>query len=225
MAGSLNKVLLIGRLGADPEIKQMVNGKSVARLSLATSQSWKDKNKILHEGSVLEVQNNFDVIQCKECGFAHIVPIPTEEELQTIYVHEYYDEEKPLYIDRYIEDQEWHDAENLRRYDIFEQHVTTKHRKILDIGSGPGLFLKLGKERGWDVQGIEPSQKAYEYSSKQLGLNVFNGFFNKDTYKKFGTFDVVNLSLVLEHIPNPEELIKLIKLIMIIMILNGLLMN
>ena len=43
MAGSLNKVLLIGRLGADPEIKQMVNGKSVARLSLATSQSWKDK--------------------------------------------------------------------------------------------------------------------------------------------------------------------------------------
>jgi len=44
MAGSLNKVLLIGRLGADPEIKQMVNGKSVARLSLATSNTWKDKN-------------------------------------------------------------------------------------------------------------------------------------------------------------------------------------
>ena len=44
MSGSLNKVFLIGRLGADPEIKQMVNGKNVARLSLATSQSWKDKN-------------------------------------------------------------------------------------------------------------------------------------------------------------------------------------
>ena len=44
MAGSLNKVLLIGRLGADPEIKQMTNGKSVARLSLATSNTWKDKN-------------------------------------------------------------------------------------------------------------------------------------------------------------------------------------
>tara|TARA_B100000579_G_C22494709_1_gene694086 strand:- start:208 stop:666 length:459 start_codon:yes stop_codon:yes gene_type:complete len=43
MAGSLNKVQLIGRLGADPEIKQMVNGKNVARLSVATSQSWKDK--------------------------------------------------------------------------------------------------------------------------------------------------------------------------------------
>jgi single-strand DNA-binding protein len=44
MAGSLNKVQLIGRLGADPDIKQMVNGKSVARLSIATSQSWKDKS-------------------------------------------------------------------------------------------------------------------------------------------------------------------------------------
>ena len=44
MAGRLNKVQLIGRLGADPEVKQMVNGKSVARLSLATSQTWKDKN-------------------------------------------------------------------------------------------------------------------------------------------------------------------------------------
>ena len=44
MAGSLNKVLLIGRLGADPEIKQMVNGKSVARFSIATSQTWKDKS-------------------------------------------------------------------------------------------------------------------------------------------------------------------------------------
>ena len=44
MSGSLNKVQIIGRLGADPEIKQMVNGKNVARLSVATSQSWKDKN-------------------------------------------------------------------------------------------------------------------------------------------------------------------------------------
>jgi single-strand DNA-binding protein len=44
MANSLNKVLLIGRVGNDPEIKQMQNGKSVARLSVATSETWKDKN-------------------------------------------------------------------------------------------------------------------------------------------------------------------------------------
>ncbi len=44
MAGSLNKVLLICRLGNDSEIKQMQKGKSVARLSVATSESWKDKS-------------------------------------------------------------------------------------------------------------------------------------------------------------------------------------
>ena len=44
MAGSLNKVQLIGRLGADPEIKQMVNGKKCCKIELATSQSWKDKS-------------------------------------------------------------------------------------------------------------------------------------------------------------------------------------
>ena len=44
MANSLNKVLLIGRVGNDPEIKKMQNGKSVARLSVATSETWKDKN-------------------------------------------------------------------------------------------------------------------------------------------------------------------------------------
>jgi len=44
MAGSLNKVLLIGRLGTDPEIKQTQGGKGFASLSVANSENWKDKN-------------------------------------------------------------------------------------------------------------------------------------------------------------------------------------
>jgi single-strand DNA-binding protein len=43
MAGSVNKVVLIGNLGRDPEIRTMQNGGKVANLSLATSESWKDK--------------------------------------------------------------------------------------------------------------------------------------------------------------------------------------
>ena len=43
MAGSVNKVILIGNLGADPEIKTMQSGDRVANLSVATSESWKDK--------------------------------------------------------------------------------------------------------------------------------------------------------------------------------------
>lgn len=44
MAGSLNKVTLIGNVGADPEVRNLTSGNAVANLSLATSESWKDKN-------------------------------------------------------------------------------------------------------------------------------------------------------------------------------------
>ena len=44
MSGSVNKVILLGRLGADPEIRTTQDGKDIARFSLATSNRWKDKN-------------------------------------------------------------------------------------------------------------------------------------------------------------------------------------
>jgi len=44
MAGSLNKVMLIGNLGQDPEIRSFQNGGRVANLRIATSETWKDKN-------------------------------------------------------------------------------------------------------------------------------------------------------------------------------------
>ena len=83
MAGSLNKVLLIGRLGNDPEIKQMQNGKSVARLSVATSESWKDKNtgekKEKTEWVMVEALSQFKVTYMVE------VPVgKTEYALDTV---------------------------------------------------------------------------------------------------------------------------------------------
>jgi single-strand DNA-binding protein len=44
MAGSVNKVILIGNLGADPEVRTFQNGGKVANLRIATSETWKDKN-------------------------------------------------------------------------------------------------------------------------------------------------------------------------------------
>ena len=44
MAGSVNKVILIGNLGADPEVKSFQNGGRIANLRVATSEQWKDKN-------------------------------------------------------------------------------------------------------------------------------------------------------------------------------------
>lgn len=44
MAGSINKVILIGNLGADPEVRSFQNGGKVCNLRIATSETWKDKN-------------------------------------------------------------------------------------------------------------------------------------------------------------------------------------
>ncbi|MBX2834462.1 MAG: single-stranded DNA-binding protein [Micavibrio sp.] len=43
MAGSVNKVILVGNLGADPDVRAMQSGDNVVNLSIATSESWKDK--------------------------------------------------------------------------------------------------------------------------------------------------------------------------------------
>ena len=44
MAGSVNKVILVGNLGRDPEVRNMQNGDPIVHLNLATSEQWKDKN-------------------------------------------------------------------------------------------------------------------------------------------------------------------------------------
>lgn len=44
MAGSVNKVILVGNLGADPEIRRTQDGRPIANLRIATSESWRDRN-------------------------------------------------------------------------------------------------------------------------------------------------------------------------------------
>lgn len=167
------------------------------------------KNWQGHAGPVASSANGFDVIDCRQCGFKHIVPIPTEAELEQAYRHEYYTQEKPLYIERYTEDLEWWNTVYTHRFEILEKHLPVQRRSILDIGSGPGFFLLNGKNRGWRVKGVEPSLRAAEHS-RALGLDVDNLFFSEKTAPGIGIFDVVNMGEVLEHIPDPAALLKLV---------------
>lgn len=170
----------------------------------ATIKKWQN-----HEGQVVAAANGFDVIECVQCGFKHIIAIPTEQELEQVYRDEYYTQEKPLYLERYREDLEWWNTVYTRRYEILEQHLPPFHRKILDIGSGPGYFLLHGKNRGWQVQGLEPSLQAAEHS-RSLGLDIVNIFFTEQTAPSLEKYDAINMGEVLEHIPNPAAILKLI---------------
>lgn len=161
-----------------------------------------------HQGEHYAKRAEFDVILCDTCGFKHTVPLPSESDLEKFYGHHFYTEAKPAYFSHYEEDLEWWNLTYQERYDLFDRFLSDRSsRRILDIGSGPGYFLLRGKENGWETVGIEPSEAAADYS-RQLGLNIIQSVFSEAVAKSIGQFDVVNLSEVLEHIPNPEQILK-----------------
>ncbi|MBF0506848.1 MAG: class I SAM-dependent methyltransferase [Nitrospirae bacterium] len=160
----------------------------------------------MHKGRIIDNANGYDIIECEQCGFVHITPLPTQEDLDKIYKEEYYTTEKPLFIQRQQEDLEWWNIVYDDRYDFFEQNLSQDKRRLLDIGCGPGFFLKRGQERGWKPLGIEPSTQAVAHA-KNLGIDVLNCFLDDSEIKDRGAiFDVVHMSEVLEHIPDPAAL-------------------
>ncbi|MEC4673638.1 MAG: class I SAM-dependent methyltransferase, partial [Nitrospirota bacterium] len=161
-----------------------------------------------HNGDILDSIGSFDVIECGPCGFKHIVPIPTPKDLDQVYRDDYYAREKPLYLAEHREDLEWWNVVYDERYDMFESLVPPTTRRILDVGSGPGYFLKRGQDRGWTTVGIEPSHQAASHSL-ELGLNIIEGFLEESLIGTLGSFDVIHMHEVLEHIPHPADLIQL----------------
>ena len=163
-----------------------------------------------HYGEVIDTKEGFDVIECEVCGFKHIIPIPTPEELDELYKEEFYSTEKPRYFKDTEEDLEWWEMSYCNYYQIFEEYCPKGSRRLLEIGSGPGYFLKCGKELGWDVLGFEPSKQACEYSQK-FNVKVVNDFFSERNADKYGKFDVMYMNTVIEHLPDPISLIKTTK--------------
>ena len=87
MAGSVNKVILVGNLGADPEIKRTQDGRPIANLSVATSDTWRDKNTgerkektewhrvvIFSEGLCkITLEGHQELVRCVRFNDTHIV--------------------------------------------------------------------------------------------------------------------------------------------------------
>jgi len=171
---------------------------------MTTKKKWEN-----HEGLVLDSKNGYDIISCQHCGFNHCIPIPSNDDLEKIYKQEYYTKEKPQYIDHMKKDFDWWQTVYNDRYDSFENYLPSSEKTLLDVGSGTGYFLLQGKNRGWNVLGIEPNEQAAEYSRIVLGLEIIEDFLSDELALKLNkTFDVIHMSNVLEHIPNPKILIE-----------------
>lgn len=160
---------------------------------------------VKHSGTILDTIEETNVVDCHECGFVHVMPLPSVEELQRFYEKDFYDTEMPDYFNHAEEDMEWWAATYNHYYDLLEAHTNGRH--LLDIGSGPGYFLDAGMRRGWKTVGFEPSAAAARYSGGR-GLTIVNDMFSAEKAAAYGLFDAIMISLVFEHVPDPAHLIE-----------------
>ncbi len=85
--------------------------------------------------------------------------------------------------------------------------------RLLDVGVGRGEILAAAKERGWEVEGIEPSETFAEHAEKSTGAKIWRTPVEEAEIPA-DSYDVVILSAVLEHLYNPDAIIKKIVLIL-----------
>lgn len=143
--------------------------------------------------------------KCTECGLVFRNPRPSYETIK-----EYY---KDDYSNIFLEEQ----TKSYRK-GIFHHFLTTSIKgksegRLLDVGSGYGIFLSVAKDLGWEVYGIELSEDACQFARKNSGLNVFCGDLKEASFPK-DHFDVVTLWNVLDHTINPLEQLLEIKRIL-----------
>src|SRR5262252_4218832 len=98
MAGSVNKVILIGNLGADPEIRRTQDGRPIVNMRVATSENWRDKAT----GERKERTEWHRVVIFSE-GLAKIA-------------EQYLKKSSKVYLEGQLQTRKWTDKENIERY-------------------------------------------------------------------------------------------------------------
>jgi single-strand DNA-binding protein len=138
MARGVNKVILIGNLGQDPEVKYMPNGNAVANITVATSESWKDKNT----GEQVDKTEWHRVV-----FFRRLAEI----------VGEYLKKGSKIYIEGKLQTRKWQDKNGA---DHWTTEVIANEMQMLDSRGGGSSDFNQG-------QGSAPSQSAQQSAPAQ----------------------------------------------------------
>jgi 2-polyprenyl-3-methyl-5-hydroxy-6-metoxy-1,4-benzoquinol methylase len=161
-----------------------------------------------HHGPLLHEKDGYRIIDCRTCGFAHALPLPTPEALERTYREQYYAEEKPQYLEHQAEDRAWLDLVNAERAALLARHWQAPGKTVLDVGCGGGFFLNACREAGFAVHGVEPSRQAAAHARDVFGLPVSEGFLDDALASTLPRFGAVHASEVLEHLPDPAGMLR-----------------
>jgi single-strand DNA-binding protein len=118
MAGSVNKVILVGNLGRDPEVRNLPNGDKVVNLSLATSETWRDRNSG----------------ERKEKTEWHRVVIFNENIIKV--AEQYLKKGSTVYVEGALQTRKWTDQAGVEKYST--EIVLQKYRGELTMLGGRG---------------------------------------------------------------------------------------
>jgi single-strand DNA-binding protein len=136
MARGINKVILIGNLGQDPEVKYMPNGGAVTNVTIATSESWKDKNT----GETQEKTEWHRVV-----FFRRLAEIAGE----------YLKKGSKVYIEGKLQTRKWQDQSGNDRYTT---EIIANEMQMLDSrGGGGGDFSKPSGGQSSQSSGQQPA--------------------------------------------------------------------
>ena len=143
-------------------------------------------------------------VVCKGCGFVFTNPMLEAHELDTLY------SEKLRPVPPNKEYLKWNYAYSKKRYEWIKKQIGEFRGKALDVGCAAGATMKVLKEDGWEVYGIEPADVFADFGRKHLNLDIKTGFYGKDSFPE-EKFNLIVISQVLEHILDPVGILNAAK--------------
>lgn len=169
-------------------------------------------------------KQSFQVVRCNGCDLVYVNPRVSAQDLSYTYTQEYYSEELLLKISsdpmtRKRAEERLDELE--RQVQIVQVQMAHKLQpvkpvqpvRLLDVGCGLGTFLQLASGRSWECIGLDPSIKGAEFVKSKLGIEVSCGYLNEIAFPS-ASFDCVTLYHVIEHEPNPKNLLNEVRRIL-----------
>lgn len=145
------------------------------------------------------------VQDCLQCGVTYVTPRRSGAELlREVYGADYWRSPCPRtrgYAD-YAGDAELYGRTFARRWRSLARHVPASGR-ALDVGCAAGFFLAFLAERGFQVQGLEPSVEIAALARERVGAQRVQVATLEQAELEPGSFDLISLWDVIEHLPQP----------------------
>lgn len=159
---TINRVILIGNLGKEPEIRSMPNAKQVASFSLATSETWRDKNS----GEQVNKTEWHNIVVFNE-GLINVIKN---------YLHK----GTKIYLEGAIQNRKWTDSNNIERY--ITEIVLGPYNSMLRIISQPGAGGSIAGGYDNSASSTSGADSMFEPENKQERSESNN---DRYTTKKF----------------------------------------